>query len=212
MFKGGTALTKCYGFDRFSEDLDFTAIKKKDFEKTISSGLKKFFLEFETEKESYKNSLKLIYRIQGPLYINQKTSLCKVILNFSLREQTELKPEIKRIGLHVEEIPFFDAIVMSEEEILAEKTRALITRNKARDLYDLYYLIKKGVNINKELIIKKLNFYKQKQVREKIMPAINKKQIIWQTELKHLVKTVPEFEEVKKTVGKHLIKNIKTRV
>lgn len=23
VFKGGTALTKCYGFDRFSEDLDF---------------------------------------------------------------------------------------------------------------------------------------------------------------------------------------------
>lgn len=200
VFKGGTALTKCYGFDRFSEDLDFTVLTKKDYEKIISSGLKKFFLDSEIEKEDYKDSLKLTIRIQGPLYNGQRNSLCKIILDFSLREKVESEPKIIKIGLHVEEIPFFDVVVMSQEEILAEKIRTLITRNKARDLYDTYYLIKKGVKADHNLIDKKLNFYLMKYSFESLKEAVNKKEFIWLKELKHLVNNVPEFKEVKKTV------------
>jgi uncharacterized protein len=200
MFKGGTALTKCYGFDRFSEDLDFTAKENKDFEKIISEGLKKFYLNFNINKEETQSSIKLIYKIQGPLYINTPMSFCRIEIDISLREQIERKPNIKKIGLHIEEIPNFEVVVMNEEEILAEKVRAIMTRNKSRDLYDLYYLLKKNICINMELINKKLCFYNLKYSKKKFIVALKSKEKIWETELKHLVKSYPTYAECLKFV------------
>ncbi|MFO7711081.1 MAG: nucleotidyl transferase AbiEii/AbiGii toxin family protein, partial [Candidatus Woesearchaeota archaeon] len=141
VFKGGTALTKCYGFDRFSEDLDFTATVDLDFDRIISNGLKKFYLDFESKQMDNK----LVYRINGPLYANHPNTSCKIIIDISRREQVVLDPLIKRIGMHISEIPMFDVVVMAEQEIFAEKIRAIMTRNKARDMYDMYYLVGKGI-------------------------------------------------------------------
>ena len=46
IFKGGTALSKCFGLDRFSEDLDFTISQDIDIKK-IEDGLNRFRIEFE---------------------------------------------------------------------------------------------------------------------------------------------------------------------
>ena len=35
VFKGGTALNKCFNLDRFSQDIDFTSAVPDDFNKTI---------------------------------------------------------------------------------------------------------------------------------------------------------------------------------
>ena len=43
-----------------------------------------------------------------------------------------------------------------EEEILVEKIRAFLWRAKGRDVFDLWYLLDKGVLINKKLLEKKL--------------------------------------------------------
>ena len=134
VFKGGTALSKCYGFDRFSEDLDFNANTTSDFEKIISLGLKRHLLEFEIDSKEFKDAIKLIYRINGSLYNGQPTTKCKIVIDLSLREKIITQPNTKRIGLIIEEIPSFDVVAMAEEEIAAEKIRALITRNKARDI------------------------------------------------------------------------------
>ncbi len=46
VFKGGTCLTKCYlGYYRFSEDMDFTYIKQKDFEDKSEGKIRKFISE-----------------------------------------------------------------------------------------------------------------------------------------------------------------------
>lgn len=204
VFKGGTAITKCYGFDRFSEDLDFTLTNenKKNYEKIINNGLKKFYIEFDSQTEQNKNPLKIIYKIKGPLYINQSNSACKIVLDISLREKIQTSPKVKKIGLNIEEIPSFEVVVMSEQEIFAEKIRAIITRNNARDLYDLYYLIKKGTKINTNLIKEKTEYYSEKFSIKKLKEAINSKEKIWEKELKHLVKTYPKFKEAKKEVLK----------
>jgi Domain of unknown function (DUF1814). len=44
---------------------------------------------------------------------------------------------------------------MNEEEIVVEKIIALMERNKGRDLYDLWFMLKKGVIVNRELFDKK---------------------------------------------------------
>ncbi|MGB9758762.1 MAG: nucleotidyl transferase AbiEii/AbiGii toxin family protein [Thermoproteota archaeon] len=69
-----------------------------------------------------------------------------------------LEPIVKRIGWNHPELPAFDVIVMREEEILAEKVRAIFTRMRARDIYDVFFLIQKGIKPNLELINEKLNY------------------------------------------------------
>lgn len=48
---------------------------------------------------------------------------------------------------------------LSMEEILAEKIRAIMTRRKGRDLYDLWYLTTRGATINHADVKEKLSYY-----------------------------------------------------
>jgi predicted nucleotidyltransferase component of viral defense system len=61
----------------------------------------------------------------------------------------------------VEVLPFF-VIVMNKDEILAEKVRTVITRNRARDIYDLWFLLQGGAGIDLKLINAKLSYYNKK--------------------------------------------------
>src|SRR3989337_4605846 len=65
VFKGGTALQKAYGLNRFSEDLDFTSINElSEISYRIGDDLRNF--GFENEVEIRKNvSEVIIYRIKG---------------------------------------------------------------------------------------------------------------------------------------------------
>jgi len=199
IFKGGTALKKCYGLDRFSEDLDFTCLEKIDIQK-IEDGLKRFNLNYELEKKEYKSGLKITLRINGPLYSGIRNSLCKLILDFSFREKVILQPIVKSIGRFLEEVPSFDVFVMQEKEILAEKIRAIITRNKARDVYDLWFLLNKNINFDKKFIEKKLDYYKEHWNKKDFMNKLNMKESIWETELSPLLRDVPKFNKVKKKI------------
>lgn len=53
---------------------------------------------------------------------------------------------------------------LSQEEILAEKIRAVITCQKGRDLYDLWYLLSKGTAVNQNMLRKKLAYYKLSKI------------------------------------------------
>lgn len=195
IFKGGTALSKCYGLNRFSEDLDFICKNEFDF-KVIEEGLRRFKIDFEIEKEEFERSKSYIIRIKGALFNGNKNSMCRVILDFSFREEVIINPLIKSIGRFLEEIPSFDVCVMSKEEILAEKIRAILTRNKARDVYDLYFLVESGTKPNISLVNDKLNYYKMKFNKKEIVKAIKDKKEIWDSELSGLIENVPDFNKV----------------
>ncbi len=199
IFKGGTALKKCYGLNRFSEDLDFTCSDKIDIRK-LDSGLKRFGLEFEIETKSYANGLKAVLRIKGPLYIGIRASLCKFIVDFSFRENIILKPRLKSIGRFLEEIPTFDVFVMQEEEILAEKIRAIMSRKKARDIYDLWFLLDKDVRFDEKMVKEKLKYYGQKWSLREFAKKLSQKKPAWETELGPLIAVVPDFRKVKKSI------------
>jgi len=199
VFKGGTALSKCYGLNRFSEDLDFTCKKDFDF-KIIEEGLKRFKLDFVIEKKEFERSKSYIIKISGPLYNGNKYSNCKLIIDLSFREEVLIKPVIKNIGRFLEEIPSFDVYVMSEEEIFAEKIRAILTRNKARDVYDLYFLVESGQKLNKELANKKLTYYKIEFSENEFTKAVKNKKQIWKSELSGLIENVPDFDGVSKKI------------
>lgn len=203
VFKGGTALSKCYGLDRFSEDLDFNCEKEFD-PKKLEKGLERFNLDFKLKETKYKNSLKVTIWVKGPLYIGTKNSFCKIELDISLREKTLEKPEIKSLGKFLEEVPVFDVFVMKEQEIFAEKIRTSFTRNKARDVYDLLFLTEKETKINKDTINKKLSFYNLEWDKKKFLNSLKDKKEIWENELTPLVNRVPEFQKTIKKIKDYL--------
>ena len=203
VFKGGTALKKCYGIDRFSEDLDFTCERRID-EKRLYEGLSRFKLDFEGEVNRYKDGLKIVLRIKGPLYIGERKSLCRFVIDLSFRENVIVRPSVKTIGRFMEETPQFDVFVMDEREILAEKVRAVMTRSKARDVYDLRFLLEKGVEFDEGLVRRKLEYYGEAWSPKEFAESLRLKEEVWETELGPLVGRVPDFKETRRILLKGL--------
>lgn len=159
-FKGGTALHLIFDAPRFSEDLDFTVnLRKLEFKKLIVKVFDKFTREEEVSFKKKKS-------VAGETYlltVEPKVLPYKVFvsLDFSFRE-TVLDPQKSML---TSDYPvLFDSYVyhLSKEEILAEKIRAVLTRKKGRDWYDLWFLLSRGVKLDNDLVKKKLKYYKLK--------------------------------------------------
>jgi len=198
VFKGGTALSKCYGLDRFSEYLDFTATTPFEIYQ-IKENLNRFMEYDIEEKQVAGNNLKITMRITGPLYNGIKHSKCKLVLDVSYRENLIKTPKIKKITPH-SNMPAFDVYVMDEEEIFAEKIRAICSREKARDIYDLWFLIRKGIIPRQEIINEKLKYYSASWDLETLIKRIKDRKLSWKKELSQLITNVPDFDEVYKEV------------
>ncbi|MFP4645140.1 MAG: hypothetical protein ACLFNB_00660 [Candidatus Woesearchaeota archaeon] len=78
--------------------------------------------------------------------------------------------------------------------------RALVTRDKARDGYDTYHLLKRGIPVDEELVTRKLHLYEEQYSKEALMKKIQRKERIWESELVHLTSTYPSFEEFRRIV------------
>lgn len=161
-FKGGTALHFIYNIERFSEDLDFTVELP---EKTFLSFIKKLFSVISKEaqiqfKEKKTISGRKFLLTAEPTVLSYKTFIS---LDFSFREKV-LKPEKSIIETDYPVIFTSYIYHLSQEEILAEKIRALLSRKKGRDIYDLWYLINRGIGLDKELIKEKLKYYDLKNI------------------------------------------------
>lgn len=167
IFKGGTALKKCYfGNYRFSEDLDFTAkgnitrgdLLEKEIEKSceLATNLVQKFSPLELkvgryrEKESHPSGQEA-FNIRGKFPWHRQF-LPKVMVEITMEEPMQIEP-VKRSILHGYEEEIFQEInVYSLEEIIAEKMRAILqhfkkleergwTRSRARDYYDIWRIL-----------------------------------------------------------------------
>jgi predicted nucleotidyltransferase component of viral defense system len=201
IFKGGTALSKIYKFERFSEDLDFSEVKTINIDflmKRVISDLSKFgiWAEISKMKEPF-NSVLITLRIKGPLYDGRPQTLASIRVDINRKSKVEIEPFRSRVMSIYTEIPSFDVLAMQEREILSEKIRAIITRNKARDLFDAFELMKKGIEIDRKLVVKKLKYNNLKFSKKQFSEAIDKKQGIWTQELKPLLNNVLDFNIVK---------------
>lgn len=205
VFKGGTALYKIYGLNRFSQDLDFTLTKRRFKLKNLVAkmidqvwllGIKGKIKEFR----EYKNEVNIRLVFRGPLYNGSKESLVLIPLNTSLRERV-VKASNELIISSYREIPSFEVYVMGEQEIAAEKIRAILTREKARDVYDLWFLLKKGIKLNFDLVEKKLRIHNKKFSKKEFIAAINRKEKMWEVDLRKLtIGTLPDFRRIKKGI------------
>ena len=170
-FKGGTVLHLIYKSPRFSEDLDFTVEMKEreflEFIPKIFSGLsKKEDISFKKKKSI---AGKRFLLTAEPSILPYKTF---INLDFSFREKI-LEPEKSIVETDFPIIFTSYIYHLSKEEIFAEKLRALLTREKGRDLYDLWYLLTQKVLLKEDLIGKKLEYYHLDKVnKDKILERV----------------------------------------
>lgn len=164
-FKGGTAIHLLFGAKRFSEDLDFTVnLSQEVFNATING----IFKTMEKEEEVSFKPRKTITGQRFLMTASPTNISFKIFINldFSFREKI-LNPQKSTI---ITDYPvIFTSYIhhLSKEEIFAEKIRALFTRSKGRDLYDLWFLTSQKVGIDNKLIREKMNYYKLDKVDKK---------------------------------------------
>ena len=203
VFKGGTSLQKAFALPRYSEDLEFTLNNAEplDFEALAS------YLEsagfpgrpsWKTSETTNSSSTKL--RVQGPLYNNKPLSECSLSFDFSKREKTALKPRPTAINPPYPDLMPYTILLLAEKEIVAEKIRAILTRESARDLYDLHYLVRRGGIPSLELVNEKTAFYNKEYSFAEFKGKVNELSKVWKTELAAFTSSEPDYELAKKAV------------
>ncbi len=209
-FKGGTALYKLYSLNRFSEDLDFTLVSHKIkidrlFAKVIKRlsdiGIKGKIREIV----DYRNQKNVKLELKGPLFDGDPKSIVLVSINISLKERPLYKLEQRKIFSQYMDIPAFDVFVMLLNELFAEKVRALLTRDKARDVYDVWFLLSKGAYLNINDINKKLRLYNKTFSKKLFFEKIDEKKKYWTADLKNLIiGELPDFSKIKNEIESKL--------
>ncbi len=135
VFKGGTAIKKVYlTISRFSENLDFTAIRRQKFEKLLSKACADAGFELKNVVKG-KKSFSASARFTGPLNFPNS-----IIIEISMREQLLLSRKALPVVHPYPDIPRFSFPTMDIKEIMAEKLRAAYMRGDPRDFFDLYQL------------------------------------------------------------------------
>jgi len=201
VLKGGTALYKFYSLNRFSEDLDFDLIGRR-FDPSVL--VERVLRNFEhigipgkiDEKEEHGNEINIRFVARGPLYDGNRASMTRITLNLSKRERpTSVHPSF--LAASYPEIPSFELSVLGIEEIAAEKIRGVMTREKPRDVYDLWFLVKRGTKMDISLINKKLKIYGMKFHPKTFSEKLYEKRKMWRRDLEDLViGTLPAFDDV----------------
>lgn len=91
-------------------------------------------------------------------------------------------------------------LASSLDHIFAEKVRALLVRGMARDLYDLWFLIERGVKPDLELINSKLSLYDKIYSQEEMNKRISQLEKGWNKDLKPLLGAFVPYDVAAKRV------------
>ncbi len=167
VFKGGTALKKCwFGDYRFSEDLDFSGIRGVPIGKAMEEAMREtcraaahlldeyapvaILCQRYTEKDPHPGGQEAFtIRARFPWHREPST---RIMVEISVDENV-LKPPRRRPVIHgYGEKLNTQMLVYTMEEIIAEKLRAILqhaekleergwSRSRARDYYDLWRIL-----------------------------------------------------------------------
>ena len=138
-FKGGTALRMLYHSPRFSEDLDFSsaikntaALEEAMLETLAALARENVEVDLEESKTTSGGYLAVVT-------FQARYSPVSVQLEISLR-QGDKRGEAMTIVSDL--VPAYTLVALAREQLIDEKIQALLSRQKARDFYDLYFVLR----------------------------------------------------------------------
>jgi len=154
-FKGGTAAFLFYGLPRVSVDLDFDILDEGK-RAIVFERVKKILGNFGKVEEAKEKRYTLFFLLsygKGERKIKVEISKRKTISSFEKRNY---------LGIPV--------LVMKKEDMVAGKLSALLTRKKlaSRDLFDLWFFLKEGWEINEKHVRERTGFSLSQALREAI--------------------------------------------
>jgi len=161
VFKGGTCLRYVFGFDRFSADLDFNlSVPLGRFRAQVGKVVREIGLigmeANSIKEEQFEDAYTCGISFNGPLYRGTAQTRNRIRIDAGKRTGTLRDPEWRLISSEYPETrEQFLVLAMSEQEMLVEKVIALTEKKKGRDLYDLWFMLRKGVRVDEELLARK---------------------------------------------------------
>jgi predicted nucleotidyltransferase component of viral defense system len=174
VLKGGTALLLCYGLDRFSEDLDFDSNKKLNITNRVAD-----ILSRHTEKHTIKISkdTDTVQRLKIHYSKNGLERFLKIETSF--RDPFQNEDTVIIDGIKTYQI----------KNLIDQKVNAMIGRTKARDLYDIDFLLRKYRGDFAESTIKKLSetVADINELEGRFYPAFKDDYILNESELDNLI-------------------------
>lgn len=169
-FKGGTALRLVHQSPRFSEDLDFSSTLNSimPIEQAIIQTLTLI------QKENIKTELLESKSTSGGYLAN--ISFAAYERNITVKLQISLREGKKKgeaVVISSDFIPPYIVIRLLQEQLVDEKIKALLHRQKPRDFYDLYFILRSN-----------LLPPQKKDILSQILKTLNKVDINFEKELK----------------------------
>ena len=216
-FKGGTALQKIFlNYARLSEDADFTVTGDVSKIKEVIAQTLKDSKTFSTI--TYDKDVEGFIRIVAH-FTNFSGREDTVFVDLNQRAKLIQKSERYEI-IHFCDgyIPTFSVNTLARDEMFAEKMAATVGRNRPRDHYDVYTIIKAGLPINIELVKQKCIELVKQKCRQSgtefdITRMFSRAKALknrWETDMVPLLAKEVPFEEVMKTLAAHFkLKEVK---
>lgn len=139
IFVGGTMLRLCHGLDRYSVDLDFWVARQIDTTQLFLN-LKRLFDKNYRIIDSQNKFYTLLFEVDSSFY-DQKLKI-------------EIRKDIKKVkyeksiaySRHSNIQIILNALTL--DEMMKAKIDAFLNRAEIRDVYDIEFLLKKGVKLN----------------------------------------------------------------
>jgi len=159
VWKGGTVL-RLEGSERFSRDLDAT--RRQASVQRIELILREAGVNLAhaagLEVTAGPHSVVGIYRFLVP----GLPQAVRLKVKISLREKVLLPPSAITTARIAHPYGVEPVVVarLDPAELLAEKARALVMRGAGRDIYDIYWLLQRGVEFAPALFLRKMDYYR----------------------------------------------------
>lgn len=138
VFTGGTMLRLCYGLNRFSVDLDFWIYKEIDV-KAYFVRLKEFLSEYYTIRDAEDKFYTLLFEIKSENYprslkieIRKKAERIKTDMSIAFSKYSNTQVLVRTLSL---------------QEVMKSKIEAFLSRREIRDVFDIDFLLKRGVEL-----------------------------------------------------------------
>ena len=201
-FKGGTALQKIFlHHARLSEDIDFTITRDvKSIQSEIAQKIEEsgFFTKI-TEDRSLEGFLRMVVHYMG--FLGEKET---VFIDLNKRATMLCKSEEHTIEhFYGNHIPSFSVKTLAIEEMIAEKLKATMTRNKSRDHFDIYKILQAKLPLNVSLAEKKCKEAGKEFSIIRIFKNAQKLKTQWEPDLVPLLTQEVPFQTVIKFLATH---------